>query len=261
MATALITGVSTGIGLAAASELVSRGWKVFGTVRRMEDAPQLGSLLTPLVLDVTDRPALRAVRERLARESLQGLVNNAGIAVPGPLLELAEEDLRRQMEVNFFAPIAVTRELWPLLGKGSRVVMVSSVSGKMGYPFLGAYAASKHALEGASESLRRELLLQDIDVVLLCPGAIQTPIWKKASFAKFMSGRFLEAIRKAEVEMSGMEERGLPVEDMGKLIADILSGPRPRTRYTPVPHKFLRWTLPRLLPERWLDRIIVSKLR
>lgn len=261
MATAVITGVSTGIGLAAAQELVARGWKVFGTLRRLEDAPALGPLFTPVLLDVTDRAALRALGERLAGESIEGLVNNAGIAVPGPLLELPEEDLRRQMEVNFFAPVAVTRELFPRLAKGARVVMVSSVSGKVGYPFLGAYAASKHALEGASESLRRELLLHDIDVVLLCPGAIQTPIWKKAKLAPFFGGRFGSAVRKAETEMAGMAAHGLPVEEMGRLIADILSGPRPQPRYTPVPRKFLRWTLPRLLPERWLDRIILSKLR
>lgn len=261
MATAVITGVSSGIGLAAAQELVRRGWKVFGTVRRLEDAPQLGPLFTPFVLDVTDRAALRALRDHLSGEKLQGLVNNAGIAVPGPLLELPEEDLRRQMEVNFFAPIALTRELWPLLDKGSRVVMLSSVSGKSGFPFLGAYAASKHALEGASESLRRELLFEGIDVVLVCPGAIKTPIWKKASLSKFFQGRFATPLRNAEAEMFGMEARGLPVEDIGLLIADILTGPRPRTRYTPVPSKFLRWTLPRLLPERWLDRIIASKLR
>jgi NAD(P)-dependent dehydrogenase (short-subunit alcohol dehydrogenase family) len=165
------------------------------------------------------------------------------------------------MEVNFFAPIAVTRELWPLLAKGSRVVMLSSVSGKMGFPFLGAYVASKHALEGASECLRRELLVDGIDVVLVCPGAIKTPIWKKASLAPFLQGHFAKSLRKAEAEMSEMEARGLPVEDIGRLVADILTGPRPRTRYTPVPSKFLRWTLPRLLPERWLDRIILSKLR
>ncbi len=261
MATAVITGVSTGIGLAAARELVARGWKVFGTVRRLEDAPKLGERFTPLTADVTNPEDLKRLRETLHGEPIHALVNNAGIAVPGPLLELAEDDLRRQMEVNFFAPIAVTREVWPLLDKGSRIVMVSSVSGKMGYPFLGAYAASKHALEGASESLRRELLLEGIDVVLLCPGAIQTPIWKKANFEKFRNGKFAGAIRKAEVEMARMGERGLPVEDMGRLIAEILTAPRPRTRYTPVPVKFLNWTLPRLLPERWLDRVILSKLR
>jgi NAD(P)-dependent dehydrogenase (short-subunit alcohol dehydrogenase family) len=261
MATAVITGVSTGIGLAAARELITRGWKVFGTVRRAEDAPDFGERFLAVVADVTKPEDLRRVRETIAGEKLHALVNNAGIAVPGPLLELAEEDLRRQMEVNFFAPIAVTRELWPVLDKGSRIIMVSSVSGKMGYPFLGAYAASKHALEGASESLRRELLLHDIDVTLLCPGAIRTPIWKKANFDKFRNGNFAGAIRNAEVEMARMGARGLPVEYMGHLIAEILEGPRPRPRYTPVPNKLFNWTLPRLLPERWLDRIILSKLR
>jgi NAD(P)-dependent dehydrogenase (short-subunit alcohol dehydrogenase family) len=165
------------------------------------------------------------------------------------------------MEVNFFAPMAITRELRPLLAPGARIVMVSSISGRSGYPFLGAYAASKHALEGASESLRRELLLEGMEVILLCPGAIKTPIWEKANFERFLGGRYAASLRKAEGEMSRMAAGGLPVEDMGALIARILTSAKPKLRYTPVPGKWMRWTLPRLLPARWLDRWIVSKLR
>ncbi len=259
----LISGVSSGIGLAAAKSCIQAGFFVFGSIRKPQDAPALGENFHPLVLDVTDRADLEAARReverRLGAMRLYGLVNNAGIAVPGPLLEVPEEELRRQFEVNFFAPIAVTREFAPLMPQG-RVIMVSSISGRTGYPFLGAYAASKHALEGASESLRRELLLSDTDVILLCPGAIRTPIWSKSSFTPYLGGAYSKALRVAEGEFQKMAEGGLDAAAMGQLIVHIFTTPYPRVRYTPVPGKFLQWTLPRLLPARWLDRLIARRL-
>jgi NAD(P)-dependent dehydrogenase (short-subunit alcohol dehydrogenase family) len=256
MKTALITGVSSGIGRAAAQKLLAQGWFVYGSVRRAEDAPPG---VAPLVFDVTDRAALARAVEMVDRP-LDGLVNNAGIAVPGPLLELAEEDLRRQMEVNFFAPIAVTKAFFPKFNRGARIVMVSSISGLVAFPFLGAYAASKHALNGASESLRRELMLLGFDVVQLCPGAIKTPIWQKYSLAAFAHGAYAAALDKLEAEMKRMAAGGLEVAEIGGLIARILDGPRPATRYVPVPEK-LRWALTSRLPARWVDRLIQLTLR
>jgi NAD(P)-dependent dehydrogenase (short-subunit alcohol dehydrogenase family) len=257
MKTALITGVSTGIGRAAAEELLRRGWRVYGSVRKLADAPP-GVL--PLVFDVTDRAAMEAALQQIAHP-LDALINNAGIAIAGPLLELPEADLRRQMEVNFFAPIALTKACLPHFAPAARILMVSSISGRAGSPFVGAYAASKHALEGASESLRRELMFLGHDVILLCPGAIQTPIWNKAELAPFAHGRWAAPLRKAEAYLERTASSGLPVSRMGRLIARILSTPRPRTRYTPVPSKLFRWTLPQLLPPRWLDRLIYRALR
>src|SRR6202034_3171661 len=195
MQSVVITGASTGIGWATAKLLLDRGFRVFGSVRKQADADRLkgefGANFTPLLFDVTDEAAvLAAAREgRAARggETLAGLVNNAGIAVAGPLLELPIEQFRNQMDINVIGPIMASQAFGPLLGsdpelKGAkgRIVMVSSVAGKSGNPLSSAYSASKHAIEGLSESLRRELMLFGIDVIIIAPGAVRTPIWGKS---------------------------------------------------------------------------------
>src|SRR5215211_7485592 len=195
MRSVVITGASTGIGWASARMLLDRGFRVFGSVRKQADADRLkgefGVNFTPLIFDVTDEAAVlaaaREVRSALNGETLAGLVNNAGIAVSGPVLELAADEFRRQMEVNFIGPIISTQAFGPLLGsdptlKGpkGRIVMISSVAGKSGNPLMAAYSASKHAIEGLSESLRREMMLFGIDVIIVAPGAVKTPIWSKA---------------------------------------------------------------------------------
>jgi NAD(P)-dependent dehydrogenase (short-subunit alcohol dehydrogenase family) len=197
MRSVVITGASTGIGWASAKLLLDRGFRVFGSVRKQADADRLkaefGANFTPLIFDVTDEAVLAAAREvrnSLNGETLAGLVNNAGIAVSGPVLELAADEFRRQMEVNFIGPVIATQAFGPLLGsdpalKGpkGRIVMISSVAGKHGNPMTSAYSASKHAIEGLSESLRRELMLFGIDVIIIAPGAVKTPIWSKAEGA------------------------------------------------------------------------------
>src|SRR5229473_2292864 len=195
MKSVVITGASTGIGWAAAKLLLDRGFRVFGSVRKQADADRLkrefGANFTPLLFDVTDEAAVlaaaREVRAALNGETLAGLVNNAGIALAGPVLEFSVDDFRRQMDVNVIGPIIATQAFGPLLGsdpslKGpkGRIVMISSVAGKNGNPMSAAYSASKHAIEGLSESLRRELMLFGIDVIIVAPGAVKTPIWSKA---------------------------------------------------------------------------------
>ena len=167
MQSVVITGASTGIGHATAKLLLERGFRVFGSVRKQADADRLksefGANFTPLLFDVTDEAAVlaaaREVRAALGGETLAGLVNNAGIAVAGPVLELAADEFRRQMEVNVIGPVIATQAFGPLLGsdpslKGpkGRIVMISSVAGKNGNPLMSAYSASKHAIEGLSES-------------------------------------------------------------------------------------------------------------
>jgi NAD(P)-dependent dehydrogenase (short-subunit alcohol dehydrogenase family) len=196
MRTVVITGASTGIGHATAKLLLDKGFKVFGSVRKQADAERLrgefGASFAPLLFDVTDEAAVlaasREVRAALNGETLAGLVNNAGIAVPGPVLELSADEFRRQMDVNVIGPIIATQAFGPLLGadaalKGpkGRIVMISSVAGKNGNPLTPAYAASKHAIEGLSESLRRELMLFGIDVIIIAPGPVKTPIWSKGT--------------------------------------------------------------------------------
>src|SRR5512143_3169769 len=195
MQSVVITGASTGIGWATAKLLLDRGFRVLGSVRKQADADRLrgefGANFTPLLFDVTDEAAVKAaareVRAALNGETLTGLVNNAGIAVAGPVLELSADEFRRQMDVNVIGPIIATQAFGPLLGadpslKGprGRIVMISSVAGKNGNPLTAAYSASKHAIEGLSESLRREMMLFGIDVIIVAPGAVKTPIWSKA---------------------------------------------------------------------------------
>src|SRR5271170_3060003 len=185
MQSVVITGASTGIGWATAKLLLDKGFRVFGSIRKQADADRLksefGSNFIPLLFDVTDEAAVlaaaREVRAALSGETLAGLVNNAGIAVAGPVLELSADDFRRQMEVNVIGPVIATQAFGPLLGsdpslKGAkgRIVMMSSVAGKTGNPLTPAYSASKHAIEGLSESLRRELMLFGIDVIIVAPG-------------------------------------------------------------------------------------------
>ena len=190
MKSVVVTGVSTGIGHAAAKVLAQKGFHVFGSVRKEADAErlkkELGDRFTPLIFDVTDEAAIRRaaeeVRAALKGETLAGLVNNAGIAVSGPLIEVDPDDFRKQMDVNVTGPFLVTQAFAPLLGtdkslKGEpgRIVNISSVGGIRAMPFIGPYAASKFAIEGFSEALRRELMLFGIRVVVIGPGPVKTP--------------------------------------------------------------------------------------
>ncbi|MGB8983521.1 MAG: SDR family NAD(P)-dependent oxidoreductase, partial [Anaerolineales bacterium] len=178
MQSIIVTGVSTGIGWAITKILIERGFRVFGSVRKTQDAERLakefGTNFIPLLFDVTDEPAVQAaaaqVRAQLGGETLLGLVNNAGIAIPAPLMHQPTDDFRHQLEVNLVSVLIVTKAFLPLLGadrslrgRPGRIVNISSTSGKFGFPFVGAYVASKHGLEGFSESLRRELMLYGID--------------------------------------------------------------------------------------------------
>ena len=173
----VVTGVSTGIGNGTLRELVRAGYRVFGSVRKREDADRLskefGDAYNPLIFDVTDPGAVAKgvdeVRRALAGGRLSGLVNNAGVAVSGPLLELPLAEFRRQIEVNLVSVLAVTQAFFPLLrkasdggGKPARIVNISSVAGRFAAPFLGAYAAAKHGVEGLSDSLRRECMLYGV---------------------------------------------------------------------------------------------------
>ena len=177
-ASVVVTGVSSGIGLGIAESLVAEGVRVFGSVRKREDANRLeqhfGARFVPLTFDVTDLSAVKAasrqVRDALGGEPLLGLVNNAGVGTAGPLLHVPLDEVRRQIEVNLIGSLSVIQQFAPLLcartkSRAGRIVNIGSTAGRIGIPFMGAYSASKHAMEGLSESLRRELLLYGIDVI------------------------------------------------------------------------------------------------
>jgi NAD(P)-dependent dehydrogenase (short-subunit alcohol dehydrogenase family) len=250
---------------------------VFGSVRKQADADRLksefGANFTPLLFDVTNEAAVlaaaREVRTALNGETLAGLVNNAGIAVAGPVLELAADEFRHQMDVNVIGPIIATQAFGPLLGSDSslkgpkgRIVMISSVAGKNGNPLSAAYSASKHAIEGLSESLRREMMLFGIDVVIVAPGAVKTPIWSKAEevdISAYKNSPYLPALQKIRAFMLGLGKTGLPAEKIAEAIAEALTTPNPKVRYQLTPDP-MRHLITGVLPKRTVDRIIAKRL-
>lgn len=274
----VITGASTGIGRAAVAKAVREGAQVFPSVRKQPDADSLkaefGDAVTPLIFDVADEAAVRAgaaqVAQALGSRRLFGLVNNAGIAVPGPLLHLDTDELRRQFEINFFGVHNVTRAFADLLGadkqrtgKPGRIVMISSVGGQNGAPFVGPYAASKFAMEGYSQSLRRELMLYGIDVIVIGPGAIATPIWDKAEqgeLKRFSNTDYAPMVERVADYMLSQGKKGLPASDVGDLIWHCLSDPAPKPRYRILRNEFMDVTLPRMLGQRAVDKIIAKRL-
>jgi len=278
MRSVVVTGVSTGIGWGILKVLIGHGYRVFGSVRREQDAKRLskefGEAFVPLLFDITDeagvQTAAQQVREQLNGETLFGLVNNAGIAVPAPLMHQPTDDFRHQIEVNLIGALIVTKAFIPLLGSDhslrgnpGRIINISSVGGKRGGPFLGAYVASKHALEGFSESLRRELMLYGIDVIIVGPGSVATPIWDKAEkldISIYGGTGYAEAIRRIYKYMIEDGRKGYPPEKVGKVVWHALTTPKPRVRYAVVPGNFIRRFIQRLLPKRVIDRIIARNL-
>ncbi len=278
MQSVVVTGVSSGIGWGVTKVLIQHGFQVFGSVRKRADAERLGkefgAAFVPLIFDITDETgvhaAAREAREQLNGETLFGLVNNAGIAAPAPLMHQPIADFRQQIEVNLIGQLIVTQAFGPLLGmdrslKGQpgRIVNISSVSGKGGSPFLGAYAASKHALEGLSESLRRELMLYGIDVIIIGPGAIATPIWDKAGevdLTPYQATDYIEAAKGFQKYAVANGKKGLPPEKVGEVALKALTLPRPRVRYAVEPGNPIVNAIQNLLPRRFIDGIIARSL-
>ena len=273
----LITGVSTGIGYAATKALLAKGYHVFGSVRRLEDAnrlqEELGEGFTPLLFDVTDSEpigaAVMAVTKAVGDEGLYTLINNAGIVIPGPLKYTSLGEFREHFEVNLFGLLDVIQQFLPLLGgelnspySPGRIINISSTSGRVAYPFMGAYAATKHALEALSDSLRREMMIYGVDVVVIEPGTTNTPIKHKFidRIHQYEETDYGPMFAGLEDQMAERETTGLPVEKVVEAIVEAVESKRPKTRYA-VPRKWLTsWIIPRLLPDRWLDRLIANQL-
>jgi len=234
----------------------------------------LGPNFTPLFFDVTDEYALaRAtdkVRVELKGKKLAGLVNNAGISKNAALLDIPIDDFRKVLEVNLIGPLRVTRAFAPLLGTDSslsgspgRIVNISSIAGKHAVPFAGAYTCSKHALEGLSETFRRELMLYGIDVVIVGPGAVKTSIWDRVAeddLTPFQGSPYYSTLKKFNSEgVSNGRTNGHTPEQQGEAIYQALTVASPKTRYAVVAHRFRNWTLLNLLPPRMLDRMIAKR--
>ena len=271
----ILTGASTGIGFATAKYLIERSVFVIATVRRREDYEKLAALgdsVCPVILDVCDLNRAihlaNAVDNLLARHErpyLDALINNAGIALGGPLVELDDETLQRQLEVNVVAPMRMVRVFAKLLGvregsqKGGRVIQVGSISGQRAMPFVGPYTASKFALEGLSDSLRMELLPFGIDVIMVRPGPINTEIWDKAPRPEenpFADGLYHHSLTLFYNWIVKGGYQGLPPSAIAEVIHKALISARPKPRYTKTPGYFMRVLLPRLLPTRTFDRLM-----
>jgi NAD(P)-dependent dehydrogenase (short-subunit alcohol dehydrogenase family) len=278
MRSVVVTGVSTGIGWGITKVLIQHGFRVFGSVRKEQDAERItkefGEAFVPLIFDITDESAVQAaaqqVRGQLNGETLFGLVNNAGIAVPAPLMYQPIEDFRKQMEVNLIGQLIVTQAFIPLLGsdhslRGSpgRIINISSVGGKRGSPFLGAYVASKHALEGLSECLRLELMLYGIDVITVGPGSVATPIWDKAEnldASMYDHTEYAESARRMQKYTIENGRKGYPPEKVGEVVLQALTTSKPHVRYAVVPGNPITRFIQQLLPKRVIDGIIARNL-
>ncbi|RNJ48572.1 SDR family NAD(P)-dependent oxidoreductase [Methylocystis hirsuta] len=278
MKAVVVTGASTGIGAACVSLLVENGFLVFASARKEADADALvarhGESVIPLLFDVTDADAVAAaardVETRLGDETLAGLVNNAGVAVPGPLLHLPIDDFRRQIEINLIAQLQVIQAFAPLLGAGAqrrgapgRIVNMSSVAGRFAAPFLGAYAASKFGLEGMSDALRRELMVYGVDVVLIEPGMIATPIWDKAEetdLAMFEGTAYAAPGRRMLKWLVEAGRRAPGPEVVARAVLRALTDRRPPVRIPIVRNRFTGYTLRSLLPARFVDWLTARRL-
>jgi NAD(P)-dependent dehydrogenase (short-subunit alcohol dehydrogenase family) len=274
----VITGASSGIGRACALHLDSLGFDVFAGVRKPSDGEQLQSeaseRLRPVSLDVTDADSIRQAASRVAdavqERGLDGLVNNAGVAISAPLEFMPIDELRRQLEINLVGQVAVTQAFLPLLRRAKgRVVNIGSVGGKVALPFVGAYAASKFAMEAVSDSLRRELRPWGISVSLLEPGSVSTPIWEKGirtgqevldrlpPEAHTLYGEAVAALQKVAGETA---ERGVAPLVVAKVVEHALTSPRPKTRYAVGRDAKMRIALTRVVPDRTMDRLIARAM-
>ena len=266
--TVLVTGASSGIGEATALHLRELGFDAVAAVRKDEDAQRLAvSGLRTVRLDVTDADSIAAARADLGDGPLAGLVNNAGIAVAAPLEFLPLDQLRHQLEVNLIGQLAVTQQFLPALRAGrGRIVNVSSIGGRVALPLVGAYHASKFALEAVSDTLRRELLSQGVDVIVIEPGGVKTPIWKKGDElaveltadappeAERLYGRMIEALRKQTAKIA--TETGIEPREVAEAIGHALTAKRPRARYLVGRDAKMRAPAAAVLPARVLDRLV-----
>jgi NAD(P)-dependent dehydrogenase (short-subunit alcohol dehydrogenase family) len=266
--TVLVTGASTGIVEATVMHLRELGFSPIAAVRKDEDAERLeGRGLRTTRIDVTDADQIAAARDELGDEPLAGLVNNAGIAVAAPLEFLPIDRLRQQLEINLIGQAAVTQAFLPALRRGrGRIVNVSSIGGRVGLPLVGAYNASKFGLEGLSDSLRRELRPQGVDVILIEPGGVKTPIWKKGEElademledvppeAERLYGRLIAAVRTGTQRIA--RETGIEPSEVAEAIGRALTSSRPRARYLVGSDAKQRAVMAKLLPARVMDRLI-----
>ena len=271
MKTVVITGASTGIGRSGAEHLAAQGWQVFAGIRKEQDGDALiaaDDRIKPILLDVTQPDqvdaAVETVRAALDGQKLAGLVNNAGIANMGPLALQPLDQFKSHFDVNVFGLFSVRQDVAPLLCLDESLTLpagpfinITRVGGRLASPFLGAYTATKHAVESMTDSLRRELVIFGIDAIAIGPGAVRTPIWDKAesdnSSNPYSNSPWAKPIEVFSETMLEGGRTGLDPQIIAETIETALTAAKPKARYAPVPSKLTNFTLPMLLPKRVVD--------
>ncbi len=274
----IITGASTGIGKACALYLDDLGFEVFAGVRKKRDAENLkkqsSNNLIPILIDITDnasvRKAFKSINHTIGKIGLNGLVNNAGIAIGGPLEFIPLEQINKQLKVNVLGQVRIIQTFLPLLRKcNGRIINISSISGRISGPFIGPYAASKFAMEAISDTLRMELRQWNIPVSIIEPGRVSTPLWEKSlafidkiykhlpANAKKLYGPMLT---KANNIRKIKSNSGISPETVAKIVVHVLTVKRPKTRYLVGKDVKLLTLIAKFLPDRVLDKFLIKLL-
>ena len=278
MKSIVITGTSTGIGYACSKHFIEQGYKVFGSVRNNNDADrisnELGTNFIPLIFDVTDETAVKesvkVVENHIGNQKLSGLINNAGLGVMGTIQSLTAEQFKYQFDVNVLGVFHCCQAYLDLLGadknrKGDpgKIINISSISGEIGMPFMSAYNMSKFGLEGFSEGIRRELLMYGIDVVVIAPGPIKTPIWKKINqkeeVKRYDNSVFKESLARAMKMTEKMEQVGFEPIVIAERALSVIKNSKNNTRYRIDPTRMQNILL-QLFPKRIADRMIAKRM-
>ena len=279
MKSIVITGTSTGIGYASSKLFIENGYRVFGSVRNEADADkvsnELGSNFVPLIFDVTDEAAVKSsvkiVEDQIGDQKLSGLINNAGLGVMGTIQSLSAEQFKYQFDVNVLGVFHCCQAYLDLLGADKnrngdpgKIINISSISGEIGMPFMSAYNMSKFGLEGFSEGIRRELLMYGIDVVVIAPGPVKTPIWKKINqkdeVQRYDNSDFRESVSRAMKMTEKMEQAGCEPSVIAERALSIIENTKNKTRYRIDPTRMQNILL-QLFPKRVADRMIAKRMK
>ena len=272
MKNVVITGVSSGIGRAAAGKFVREGFRVFGSVRKKADgerlSQELGPNFIPLYFDLSDSEGIskeyKRVEETVGEEGICLLVNNGGISGGCPIMHVPVEEVARMLDINVLGLLRVSQTFFPLLKKSAargeyptKIVNISSGAGLAVRPYIGAYAASKHAVEAISDAQRRELMRYGIDVVIIEPGPIQTDIWGKQMKKEFeyQDTDYARLFRHMDKGVGDMQNNALPVEKVSDLIYKVYTSRKPKTRNLIAPNYWAFWLAIHVLPDRMIDRM------
>ena len=278
MKSIVITGTSTGIGYATSKICIENGYHVFGSVRNSGDAEkvssELGKNFTPLIFDVTNETAVKEsvkiVEKQIGNQKISGLINNAGVPVVGAVQNLSAEEFKYQFDVNLLGVFHCCQAYLDLLGAdknregtSGKIINISSISGENGMPFMSAYNMSKYGLEGFSEALRRELLIFGIDVVIIAPGPVKTPIWEKTDqndiLNRYDNSVYKESVSRIMHMSKKMEQAGVEASVIAKRALSIIENKKSKTRYR-IDSTRMQNILLQLLPKRIADRMIAKRM-